>query len=467
MTSLGLSHKSALSSARLIAINAVVAVSVAACAVAPIPVSTTATPTIVDDTGVLSERQSEKVVQSIAKDAPDPALTTEIFATLESLSDTPLYKDSHATLLIDGPHTYKAMLDAISAARETVHLETYIFADDEVGQRFADALTERARAGVTVRAIYDSIGSWISDEEFFELLSGAGVHVQEFNRVNPLEGGNPLKANNRTHRKLLIVDNKIAFTGGINVSNTYSSASNERLRDRTDPLLEGWRDTHFAVRGPAVAAFQAAFANNWQGEDLPISSDQSSRCVQAKPCNDVIAVLHSVGGDGRESPIYRAYLEAMQRAQSRIWITQAYFAPDKEFMKLLGDAAARGVDVRLIVPGISDSAAVLHASRSRYGKLLKRGMRIYETTGTFLHAKTAVIDGVWSTVGSSNLDYRSFLHNDEVNAIVMGTHFGSQMEAQFQTDLKETREVKLEQWKRRPLTDRVREFFSWTVEYWL
>tara|TARA_R110002096_G_scaffold155907_1_gene320304 strand:+ start:5643 stop:6911 length:1269 start_codon:yes stop_codon:yes gene_type:complete len=422
---------------------------------------------VADEGGVLSEHQADKVVDAIVEDAPNPESAREILSTLESLSETPLYTDSQATLLIDGPSTYKAMLEAIGAARETVHIETYIFADDEVGQQFADALIERSRAGITVRLIYDSIGSWISDDDFFELLTDAGVHVQAFNRLNPLAGGNPLKANNRTHRKLLIVDDEIAFTGGINVSNTYSSASNERLRRRSDPLLSGWRDTHVAVRGPAVAAFQAAFASNWDGDDLSFTPDEFPACNAPGPCNDVVAVLLSEGGNGQESPIYRAYLEAMRRAETRIWITQAYFAPDKAFLNLLGDAAARGVDVRLIVPGISDSAAILHASRSRYGELLKRGIRIYETSGTFLHAKTAVIDGIWSTVGSSNLDYRSFLHNDEVNAIIMGQYFGRQMEAQFELDLNETREVTLDDWKRRPFFDRVKEFFSWTVEYWL
>ncbi len=438
-----------------------------ACSVAPTPVSTTITPTIISSGGTLDKRQAEEVIEVAVSDAPNPASARELFSALESLSDTPLYQDSQASLLIDGPKTYEAMLEAIRSARETVHLETYIFADDEIGQRFADALIERSRAGVTVRVIYDSIGSWISDEEFFNLLGDAGVHVQEFNSINPLEGGNPLSANNRTHRKLLIVDDSVAFTGGINVSNSYSSASNDRLKERSDPLLSGWRDTHLAVRGPAVAAFQSAFADNWDGEDLSPPKDEYSTCAPARSCNDVIAVLRSDGGDGKESPIYRAYLEAMRRAQDRIWITQAYFAPDETFMELLGDAAARGVDVRLIVPGISDSPAILHASRSRYGRLLKRGMRIYETTGTFLHAKTAVVDGVWSTVGSSNLDYRSFLHNDEVNAIVMGTDFGGQMEEQFQKDLEETREVSLEEWRRRPVLDRMREVFSWTVEYWL
>ncbi|ANO53351.1 hypothetical protein BA177_17285 [Woeseia oceani] len=452
---------------RNVALLAAFSASLLACSVARIPVSTTATPTIVNEEGVMSTDQAEKVVQTIVKDSPDPTAAAESISMLTSLSETPLYKGNKATLLVDGPRTYAAMLEAIAAARESINIETYIFADDEVGQRFADALIERSRAGVTVRLIYDSIGSWISDEEFFDLLTNAGIQVQEFNGINPLSGGNPLKANNRTHRKLLIVDDAVAFTGGINVSNTYSSASNDRLRKRKDPLLSGWRDTHLAVRGPAVAAFQAAFADNWEGEELTPAAGQFAECKTDGSCDDVVAVLHSEGGDGQESPIYRAYLEAMQRTESRIWITQAYFAPDETFTTLLGDAAARGVDVRLIVPGISDSAAILHASRSRYGKLLERGIRIYETTGTFLHAKTAVIDGVWSTVGSSNLDYRSFLHNDEVNAIVLGPHFGKQMEAQFELDLSDTREVTLEQWKQRPALDRLKEVFSWVVEYWL
>lgn len=415
----------------------------------------------------MSDRQSSKAVAAIAKDAPDPVAAKQLISTLESLSETPLYADSQVTLLIDGPKTYDAMLRAISEARETVFLETYIFADDEIGQRFADALIERSAAGVSVQVIYDSVGSWISDEEFFSRMSEAGIQIQEFNSVNPLDGGNPLDANNRTHRKLLIVDGKVAFTGGINVSNTYSSASNERLRNTNDPLSSGWRDTHLELRGPVVSAFHTAFADNWDGDAMPVSVADAPTCDATLRCNDIIAVLISEGGNDEESPIYRAYVEAMRRAVDKIWITQAYFAPDKLFLDLLGDAAGRGVDVWLVVPGFSDSAALLHASRAKYGKLLKRGIRIFETTGIFLHAKTAVIDGVWSTVGSSNLDYRSFLHNDEVNAIIMGNDFGQQMQEQFLLDLKDTQEVTLQAWRKRPKMDRIKEFFSWTIEYWL
>lgn len=391
--------------------------------------------------------------------------TAGLLQTIDALSDAPLYRNSHVRLLIDGPQTYAAMLAAIASAKSSIHLETYIFGDGEVGRKFARALTERCNAGVAVRVIYDSLGSRESDEQFFRDLEDAGIDVLAYNAVNPIAGGNPLCANNRTHRKLLIVDSRVAFAGGINISQTYSLASSDPRQ--FDPLATGWRDTHIQVEGPAAIAFEGIFAMNWEAEKGQLPVPGKLPCALPEKCDDVVAVLHAVGGDDEESAIFHAYREAMRIAERRIWITQGYFAPDKHFMDRVIAAAKRGVDVRILVPGFSDTDFVVHASRSRYGRLLRNGVRIYESRENVLHAKTAVIDGTWSTVGSSNLDYRSFLHNDEVNAVIYGKNFGEQMEAQFLADIEQANAVTLADWRKRPLLDRCRELVSRAIEYWL
>ncbi|HEX5788945.1 MAG TPA: phospholipase D-like domain-containing protein [Woeseiaceae bacterium] len=419
---------------------------------------------VADADGPMPDDEAEQLLASIAARAPDPQEFAELFDTVGALSDSPIYSDSRAELLIDGPVTYEAMLKEIGEATSSILLETYIFADDGVGRKFAAALGVKAREGVAVRVIFDSIGSILSDDEFFAGMRADGIQIVEYHDINPADGGNPLNANVRDHRKLLIVDGRVAFTGGINLSDTYSSSSLGVEPEK--PLEGGWRDTHVAVYGPAVAGFLDVFADNWiehtDGTPLPeVVVDPGDAG------SDVVAVLKSDGGDARESEIFHAYREAMEVARERVWITQAYFAPDDGFMDDLKAAAGRGVDVRVVVPGASNSALVLNASRSRYGDLLEAGVRIYETHQSFVHAKTAVIDGLWSTVGSSNLDYRSFLHNDEVNAVVFGADFARQLEMQFVDDILRSRAVTLEEWRDRGVLRRFSEWLSWPLEYWL
>jgi cardiolipin synthase len=419
---------------------------------------------IVDGTGELSKNDSERHVDKMLEQTDSETLTSMV-TDISALSNTPLYKNNHVELLIDGPETYRSMLAAIEKAKHHIFMETYIFADDEAGGKFASLLARKSTEGITVKVIYDSLGSMESAEVFFSVMEESGIELIEFNQVNPIEGGNPFKLNNRDHRKLLVVDNEVAFTGGINLSSTYSSQSTGKPKPR--PVDTGWRDTHVAIRGPAVQGFEEIFIKHWQAlteepiqasPDLPF--DESSG-------NELVAILTANGGDGEGSPIFAAYLDAMEVAQSQIWITQAYFAPDKNFMTLLQRAARRGVDVRILVPGLSDSKLVLNASRSRYKKLLEAGVRIYETRNDLLHAKTAVIDHVWSTVGSSNLDYRSFLHNSEINAFILGSGFATQMEEQFERDIKNSDEIITSDWQRRSLWSKLGEKLSWTIEYWL
>ena len=423
--------------------------------------------------GRLSSSQSEAVVARAVASAPDPEASAKLVSLMETLDSEPLYKDNEVRLLVDGPATYAAMITAIESARRYVELETYIFNDDEVGQKFARLLIQKATEGVTVRVLYDSIGSVDSPAEFFEQMRAAGIEVIAFHPANPVAGGNPMNLNNRDHRKLLVVDDEIAFTGGLNIDRNYSSTSSSASSAHDDGAArsghaadqKGWRDTHIQIRGPAVEGCQLLFVTNWRraGGEVTEPDVQTPHEARGK---ELVRILAATGGKGKVSPIRIAYGLAIANATERVWITQPYFAPDKAFLDALEAAAARGVDVRIILPGQSDSAIALHSSRHCYLTLLKAGVRIYESRDTMVHAKTAVIDGIWSTVGSSNLDYRSFIHNDEVNAIVIGGHFGQQLEALFNADLESSNEIDLVAWQHRPLTDRLKESMASLATYW-
>lgn len=419
---------------------------------------------LVDKGGELDPAARERFIDKMTEWS-DSAVVETMFDDIAGLSTMPLYMDNKVDLLIDGPETYASMKEAIESAEQYVLLESYIFANDEVGRMFADLLARRSRDGITVQVIYDSFGSANSDPSFFADMESAGVALLEFNVVNPLGGDTPLDFNYRDHRKILVVDGRVAFTGGINLSSTYSASSS--WPEPEDLKTSGWRDTHIAVRGPAASGFQELFLENWKKIGGEVSAQLQTQHEHDREGVEVVAIISSQGGDEVQSEIFEAYLHAMSVATKRIWVTQAYFVPGDRFMSHLLQAAKRGVDVRVLVPGVSDSNVVLNASRSRYKELLKGGVAVYERQNALLHAKTAVIDGLWSTVGSSNLDYRSFVHNDEVNAVILGRQFALEMEAQFDKDLEESRQITLEEWQDRSIWKRVKEKLSWFVEYWI
>ncbi|MCK6369932.1 MAG: phospholipase D-like domain-containing protein [Gammaproteobacteria bacterium] len=387
--------------------------------------------------GPITEARGDAVVAEAVADSRDPGAIERLVALTQTISDEPLFKDNAVRLLVDGPDTYAAMLAAIAAAKNHINLETYIFNEDEVGERFADALMRKSREGVEVRLIYDSIGSGPSSDGFFERMKAAGIGVVEFHPVNPLTGGNPMDLNVRDHRKLLIVDGEVAFTGGINLDRNYASSSVSRRRTRPAKPA-GWRDTHIEVRGPAVAGFQRLFLENWEegGGQRDEGEDRFFPKLEAHG-RDLVRVLSAVGGDGKVSSIRSAYGYAMEAAASRIWITQSYFGPDPDFLDTMIEAAARGVDVRIIVTGFSDAPMLLHISRSCYGDLLRAGVHVYESSQIMLHA------------------------------VVIGEDFGGAMEKLFITDMARSNEITLEAWKRRPWLDRFKEFFSRLGQYWL
>ena len=381
---------------------------------------------------------------------------------IERLTDAPLYRDNDAELLLDGPQTHDAMLEAIASAQHHVHLESYIFADDDVGAEFAAALAAKAREGVAVRVIFDAIGSRGGADGFWMDLQEAGVAVREFNPPDPVQDQNPFDIDTRDHRKLLIVDGRVAFTGGINIDRNYARPS-EAAGGTGKP--SGWRDTHIRIAGPAVAAFQQLFVSIWEQLDEPLGELYAPPPRQLDQGDTLVRVLTNVGGDDELSEIWVAYQAAAKVAAERIWITQSYFAPDEELLAAITEAAARGVDVRILVAGFSDSDLLLNASRAYYGDLLEAGVSVFESQEHILHAKTMVVDGYWSTVGSSNLDYLSFLHNHEANAVILGAKFATQLEDVFLADLDNAVQIDAEQWRRRSMWQRAKELGSYFIRY--
>lgn len=402
----------------------------------------------------------ERDVARAVASAPEPDALTALTKLVEDVSAEPLYRNNSAKLLLDGPQTYDAMLAAIGDAKRSVHFETYIFSDGEVGARFAGALGAKAAAGVPVRMIYDSVGSRATSSELFDRMRQAGAEVLEF---NPLDAPHAEGGLTRDHRKMLIVDGAVAFTGGLNVDEPYEHAS-QAVSGRRGGAT-GWRDTHVAIRGPAAAGFQAIFVAAWEeltGEKLDRESlgEPPRRAGGA-----LVRVLSAVGGNEGVSQIRIAYEAALEAARESVLITQSYFAPDDRFTDHLQRAAARGVDVRMLVAGYSDSQLLVDASRAHYADLLEAGVRIFESQEFILHAKTAVVDGVWSTVGTSNLDSLSFIHNHEVNAVIVDADFGRELERLFAKDVEHSVEITKQQWAKRSLWQRAKELWATLIEY--
>ncbi|HEY6087859.1 MAG TPA: cardiolipin synthase [Burkholderiaceae bacterium] len=420
--------------------------------------------------GPLSAAQSKAVLERLKSGGKDSDIFERHLALEEAIVGSPLTTGNEVRLLKDGPATYQAMLAAIGAARDHINMETYILDDDEVGQRFAAALMAKQGQGVQVNLIRDSVGTIGTPPALFERMAATGIRVLEFNPVNPLAARKTWELNQRDHRKLLIVDGRTAFLGGINISSVYSGGSRKKgpsagARDGAE-RGPAWRDTDLQLTGPAVAEFQKLFLATWEQQKGP-----PMRGKNYFPPPRVIGpdVVRAIGSSPEEpySQIYATLLSAIGIAETSVRITNAYFVPDPQLLAALEAAAQRGVDVTLILPSQSDSWLVFHAGRRYYARLLRAGVKIFERRGVILHSKTALIDGVWATVGSTNLDWRSFLHNYELNAVVLGAEFGKQLQSMFDQDLAASEEITLQTWEQRGVDLRVKELFARAWEYWL
>lgn len=425
-----------------------------------------AVPTVATAKGTLSQAQSSKLLsRRWANATPD---LKSLAVLEEQATGVPLIAGNNVQLLFDGPATLRAMIEAVRAAKSTINLETYIFDQDPIGLQFAELLMEKRRQGVVVNVMYDSVGTIGTPQAFFDNMRAAGVNMLAFNPINPAKAKGNWSINNRDHRKILVVDGSVGFTGGINISADYANSSlfrSGRKSDKVDKDKVGWRDTHIRIDGPAVATLQYAFVNNWvrqeAGELLP--ADYFPRLAPAG--DKFLRVLATEPGS--HSEIYKSLMVAINEAKKSVHVTSAYFVPDQQIVDALIAAAKRGVDVKLVLPGVSDHGLVMQAGRAFYEQLLAGGVKIYQLQVAVLHAKTVVVDGAWSTIGSANIDRRSFIHNYELNVVVIDPAFGRDMEAAFNEDLRSSKEITLEQWRDRPWSDRIKEWASRLTEYWI
>lgn len=422
------------------------------------------TPQIVGPRGKLTKTRSQSVLSREQQGADAEELIKNTVALMESLSGRPLTAGNRIELLVDGPATYEAMFRAIGAAKDHINFETFIFDDDEVGQKFAELLISKQTEGVQVNLIYDSVGSLSTPAAFFQRLRDAGVNVLEFNPINPLKVRKRLLTTQRDHRKVVVLDGKVAFTGGVNVSSVYYGSSS--LSGQSRSSNDGWRDTHIQVEGPAVAQLQTSFLQTWRYQKGPPLPDRNYFPHLDARGKSLAQVIPSYRGE-KNRLTYIMYLAAIRNARYSVDLTTSYFVPDREMKKAIVQAAERGVQVRIILPGSSDLNLVLQAGRSFYGDLLESDVRLYELGDRMLHAKTLVIDGVWSTVGSTNMDLWSFLYNNEINVIVIGKDFADRMAELFRADLAASKEVTKEEWSQRPFLNRVRETLARIIAPWL
>src|SRR4030043_1547551 len=419
---------------------------------------------IVSAKGLLSPEKSKAIMERL-KRSVDPTDILERHSTvIESVTESPLTKGNKVTLLADGQVAYAAMFEAIENARDHINLESYIMEDDETGRKFADRLLKKQAEGVQVNLIYDSVGSMNTPAPFFQRLRDAGIQVVGFNPINPLKARGDWGLTHRDHRKILIVDGKVSIIGGINISKVYSSSPFKRKQNKKAPIH--WRDTDIQIEGPAVAEFQKLFLDTWLKQKGQKLSEPNYFPDLKEAGNALVRVVGSTQGqDNRITFI--VYVSAITFAEHSIHMTNSYFIPDDQIVKALTDAARRGVDVKIILPGITDSQLALYAQRYHYSGLLKSGVKLYEHSTSLLHAKTAVVDNVWSTVGSTNMDFLSLLNNDEVNAVILNHEFAVEMEKMFVRDLANSRQIQWEEWKKRPLLPRIREWFVNLFVRWL
>ena len=365
--------------------------------------------------------------------------------TMHALSGMPLLEGNSIQVLRNGVQFFPSMLAAIHNARKTINAEFYIYWDGEIARKFAEELAERARAGVKVNVILDAVGSASTSRELVLFLERNGVVVEWY---HPLRWYTLSRVNHRTHRKLLIVDGEIGFSGGMGIADVWLGDADSR---------DHWRETVVRVEGPAVTQMQSAFMDNWvksRGE-LLTGLDYFPQTGRRGDC--LAHVVKSSPSEG-SSAAKLLYIVSIVAAKRSIYICSAYFVPDRDTIRAMEGAVRRGVDVRVIVPGeLTDVPIVRHAGRFFYHQLLKRGIRIFEYQPTMMHAKSMVVDGIWTTIGSSNFDDRSFRLNDEANVNIYDESIAVRMEQMFFEDLARSEEITRRRWVQRPRMDKIKE----------
>jgi cardiolipin synthase len=425
------------------------------------PTSGSETPRLVGSKGPLTPAQSEAVLGRLQTEARQSDILARHLAIEEAVAETPLAVGNKTQLLRDGAQAFHAMFSAIRQAKKHVHLEYYIVEDVESdGERLGDLLLEKRRQGVQVALIYDSYGSDHTPSQFFDRLKAAGVQVVSFNSLNPLEARSGYSPNDRDHRKILVVDGTLAIVGGVNLSTDYeSSGSAGKSKNPGGQPPQYWRDTDMRIEGPVVAQLQKLFLETWKQQRGPALEDADFFPMVPPKGSEVVRVIGS-GPDDKLPRYYVTLLSAIRNAEQNVWIATAYFVPTSQEIEDLKNAARRGVDVKLLLPGKSDSGLALAVGHSHYGELLEAGVKIYESHDAILHSKTAVIDGVWSVIGSSNFDHRSVLFNDEVDAVVLGRDTATTLQGILQSEMHDAVAMDRQAWAHRPLGQRFEEQFG-------
>ena len=394
---------------------------------------------LVDNWLIAEKKIDQQLPRLYASDA------AEFRRALSALLGPQMVEGNSVETLLNGDAIFPAMLKEIRRARQTITFETYIYWSGAIGAEFVDALVDRARAGVKVHVLLDWVGSAKMDSGMLDVMKGANVEVERFHEPRPI---NLNKLNNRTHRKLLIVDGRVAFTGGVGIADQWQG--NARSPDE-------WRDTHFRVEGPVVAQFQAVFLDNWMRTTGKVLHG-AAYFPALKPVGGFSAQLFSSSPSGGSESMHLMYMLAITAARQSIDLANSYFVPDELTVRTLVDAARRGVKVRLLLPSSHiDSEIVRLASRASWGPLLEAGIEVAEFQPTMFHVKSMVVDGLFTSVGSTNFDMRSFRLNDEANLNVLNAEFGARQREIFDADWARARTISHTQWLNRPLKERVLE----------
>ncbi|QJE00323.1 cardiolipin synthase [Massilia forsythiae] len=398
--------------------------------------------TIVAGLLVLNFAPSERKIESPLTrdyDSGDP----QFRRSLGVLLGPPIVEGNKVDVLINGDQIFPAMLKSIREAQHSINFETYIYWSGTIGKEFSDALSERARAGVKVNLLLDWIGSIKIDDKSLDEMRRAGVEVHRYHK--PV-WWKLAKLNNRTHRKLLVVDGRIGFTGGVGIADKWRGNGQDE---------DHWRDSHFRVEGPVVGQVQAVFNDNWlKATGKVLDGEDYFPALKAE--GTMPAQMFSSSPTGGSESMHLMYLMAINAARHTIHLSNSYFVPDDLAVNALVAAAKRGVDVRIITPGeIIDSDIVRAASRERWGKLLRAGIKMAEYQPTMYHVKALVVDSLLVSVGSTNFDNRSFSLNDEANLNVFDHDFANQQESVFEDDWAHARPITLRQWEHRPMTDKI------------
>jgi cardiolipin synthase len=375
------------------------------------------------------------------------------YPTISAHTDSSIISGNRVELLFNGDQIFPAMLQAIRGAQKSITYQQYFFEDGAVAHDIAEAFAERCRAGVKVKLLIDSLGGGSMPQDIPDLWKKSGCQLEWFERIKVFQFITPwelLNYNHRSHRRILVIDGKIGFTGGHGVSDSWTGDG--RTRDH-------WRQTDVRVEGPIVQQLQAAFVETWRRTTGDVLGDDEyfpALDLQGKVYAQIVKSSPLGGSFGS----YLLFLLSIASAQKSIHIANPYFFPDNRIEEALVNAVKRGVKVVVLTPAKGDHATTSSASHGGLGPFLLGGVEIYEYTPALMHAKAMVVDGVWATVGSANLDYRSLAINEELNLVVYDTAFAQQLEKSFQEDLKHSKKLTWEAWNSRPLTDKIMEWFT-------